>query len=91
MRCAGCGDAATVLKTVVCRTDRERRGVLCTSCWLPLRDRLWIIPGSVVVWGKCLSHGSWVSLRDLVDVKPGAAGKGVAPGGTCTMCAKEGA
>jgi hypothetical protein len=31
------------------------------------------------------------SMREMVDVKPGAAGRGAAPGGTCTLCSQEGA
>jgi hypothetical protein len=44
------------------------------------------VPGPVVLWGRCLSCGEWKNPRDLVDVSHGAAAKGVAPGGTCTMC-----
>jgi len=42
-----------------------------------------------VVWGKCLSGGSWKNLRELVDIKPGAAGKGDAPGDACDSCYVE--
>jgi hypothetical protein len=45
-----------------------------------------IVPGPVCVHGKCLSCGEWMNPRELVDVKPGAAGKGDAPGGTCIGC-----
>ncbi len=90
MRCAGCGVEAPALKTVLCRADRERRGVLCDSCWLPLRDRLWGIPGPVACFGRCSGCGGWFSVRELADLKPGGARKGDAPGGTCVACVKEG-
>lgn len=85
MTCDGCGHAAAVLKSVVCRADRERQGVLCTSCWLPLRDRLWITPGPVNVFGRCRECGGWESVRDLSDIKPGEPVRGVC--GACRMCA----
>ena len=83
--CTGCGVEATALKTVVCRADRERRGVLCDSCWLPLRERLWIVPGSLNVWGRCRDCGTWASVNDLRDVKPGNPVSGV-----CVGCAGSG-
>ena len=86
MKCDGCGVTAPALKFVVCRDDRDRRGTLCDPCWLPLADRLWIVPGPRVVWGRCLRCGEWVSLRELRDAKPGGAGKGDAPSGTCSEC-----
>jgi hypothetical protein len=71
------------------KTVRDGEGKtfpVCDACWEADRSGLVIVPGPIVVWGKCLSCGEWKNPRDLVDVKPGAAGKGVAPGGTCRMC-----
>ena len=90
MRCHECGFEAVVLKTVRLRKDDyKQQFAVCNGCWLPIRELVWIIPGPVA-WGKCLSCGEWPSLRDLVDVKPGAAGRGDAPGGTCVVCENEG-
>jgi len=84
MRCDGCGITALALKTVRCRSDRERRGVLCTGCWEPLRELVWIIPGPVVAWGTCSWCDDWASVNDLRDAKPG--GRRSAPSGTCVDC-----
>ena len=74
MRCPLCGARIDGW----CKTVRDREGD---------RSGLVIVPGPVVVWGKCLLCGSWENPRELVDVKPGAAGRGDAPGGTCGSCA----
>lgn len=87
MKCRGCGVEAAALKTVRCRDDAERIGVLCNDCYIPLAGRLWIVPGGYVVWGRCLRCLEWVSLRELRDAKPGGAGRGDAPAGTCVGCA----
>ncbi len=87
MRCAGCCVEAPALKTVLCRADRERRGVLCDSCWLPLKDRLWIVPGWVACFGTCRLCGEWVSVRELRDARLG--GKRSAWIGTCRMCVRK--
>lgn len=87
MRCDGCDLSATMLKTVVCRSDRERRGALCDGCWLPLADRLWIVPGPGKCFGTCVLCGHWVSVRDLRDAKLG--GKRSAWVGTCFSCAES--
>jgi len=84
VRCGGCDVEATALKTVVCRAARERRGVLCDPCWLPLRDRLWIVPGPVACFGKCRKCGEWFSVKELADLKSGG-GHG-AWLGKCRMC-----
>jgi hypothetical protein len=71
------------------KTARDREGQtfpVCDPCWESDRSGLVIVPGPVVVWGKCLTCGEWKNPRCLVDVKPGAAGKGDAPGGTCVGC-----
>lgn len=81
MRCDGCGHEATVLKTVVCRADRDRQGVLCGECWLPLRELVWIVPGWLNCFGRCRSCGEWESVRGLRDVKPGEP-----VSGTCRAC-----
>jgi hypothetical protein len=65
--CDKCGAEASALKT--CRSrDGDGQEVLCGLCWLPLRDRVWVVPGPSAVWGRC---GSWESVRDLCDRKPG--------------------
>ena len=84
MRCDGCASSAPALKTVICRADRERRGVLCVGCWLPLRELVWIIVGPVAAWGTCRTCGEWVSVNDLRDATPG--GRRSAPSGTCGTC-----
>ena len=84
MRCDKCGVEAVVLKTLICRDDRDRRGVLCDPCWLPLRDRLWIVPGPVACFGRCRSCSGWFSVRELADLALG--GKHGAWFGTCRMC-----
>jgi hypothetical protein len=78
--CDGCGHEAPALKSVVCRADRERQGVLCASCWLPIRHRLWLIPGWLNVWGRCRGCGEWESIRDLRDIKQGEPASGVCAG-----------
>src|SRR5829696_2267273 len=84
--CDKCGVEAVVLKSVVCRADRERRGTLCSGCYEPLADRLWIVPGLATAFGTCRSCGEWVSVRELLDARLG--GKRSAWIGTCTMCGK---
>ncbi|MDP8953294.1 MAG: hypothetical protein M3N18_13880 [Actinomycetota bacterium] len=84
MRCCKCGAEAPALKTCR-RRDGDGRGVLCDPCWLPLRDRVWVIPGPHVCFGKCSGCGEWFSLRELPDRRPG--GKWSAPTGTCVDCA----
>ena len=85
MRCDGCGITAPALKTVRCRADRERRGVLCTACWEPLRESVWVVPGPVPCFGTCRACGEWASVNDLADATPG--GRRSAPSGTCVDCA----
>ncbi len=84
MVCDKCGTVEVALKSVICRDDRERRGVLCSACFSPLADRLWIVPGPFVVFGKCSGCADWFSLRELADRKPG--GKWSAPSGVCAGC-----
>jgi len=86
VRCDNCGHAAPDLKTVACRGDLDRRGVLCDPCWLHLRDRLWVVPGAVPCFGRCRSCGEWFSVRELSDRKPGG-GHG-AMIGVCVDCAE---
>jgi len=83
--CSGCGTESVALKSVVCRDDADRCGVLCGPCHEPLAHRVWIVPGPFAVWGRCRSCGSWESARDLRDAKPGG-GHG-AMIGTCVSCA----
>ena len=54
------------------------------SLWLPLSDRLWIVPGPVACFGRCRGCGEWFSVRDLSDRKPGG-GHGTMIG-TCPAC-----
>lgn len=82
MVCAGCGTVAAALKTVRCRDDASRVGVLCDPCYGPLAHRLWIVPGWLNVWGRCRSCGSWESVNALRDVRPGEPVSGV-----CRSCA----
>ncbi len=83
MRCCKCGAEAPALKTCR-RREGEGYGVLCDACWLPLVDRLWIVPGTVACFGRCSGCGEWFSVRDLRDAKPGG-GHG-AMIGTCSGC-----
>jgi hypothetical protein len=82
--CAVCGGGDQWIKTV--RDGEDKTFPVCDPCYLVYRAELVIVPGPIVVWGKCLSCGSWVNPRELVDAKPGAAGKGDASGGTCRDC-----
>jgi hypothetical protein len=82
VRCGCCDVEATALKTVLCRADRERQGVLCDSCWLPLRELVWIVPGRLNVWGRCRRCGGWESVNLLRDAKPGYPVSGI-----CVGCA----
>lgn len=41
--------------------------MLCDACWLPLRERVWILLGPLVVFGKCVACRGWFSLRGLAD------------------------
>ncbi len=84
MICDGCGASAPALKTVICRDDADRRGVLCDPCHAPLAHRLWVVPGPVACFGRCLVCGEWESARDLADRKLGG-GHG-AWLGTCRSC-----
>jgi hypothetical protein len=86
LTCDGCGVVAEALKSVILRDDRSREGCLCDTCWYPVRDRVWIIPGPTVCFGRCSTCSQWVSVNDLVDLKQGAAGRGDAPGGSCVDC-----
>ena len=58
--------------------------MLYDPCWLPLRDRVWVLPGPFAVWGRCGLCGKWESVRELSDRKPGG-GHG-AMIGTCVDC-----
>jgi hypothetical protein len=84
MACRLCGGGDAWIKT--CRTLDGEIVHCCDPCYEALRQVLMIVPGPVCVHGKCLSCGEWMNPRELVDVKPGAAGKGDAPGGTCIGC-----
>jgi hypothetical protein len=88
MACRFCGGGDRWIKTV--RDGEGDAFPICDPCYLVYRAELVIVPGPVVVWGKCLSCGEWVNPRELEDLKPGAAGRGDAPGGTCTLCGQEG-
>jgi hypothetical protein len=85
VRCDQCGTAASVLKACRWRPRGERTFALCDSCWHPIRDSLWIVPGPVACFGKCRSCGSWFALQELFDLAPG--GKWDAPSGLCPGCA----
>jgi hypothetical protein len=83
--CGVCGGGDAWIKTV--RDGEGNTFPICNDCYESASTALVIVPGPVVVWGKCLSCGEWKNPRDLADLKPGAAGKGDAPGGTCVDCA----
>jgi len=84
--CDGCGATAAAMKTCRRRRDGDGIGVLCDSCWLPLRNLVWIVPGGLNVWGRCRACGEWESINTLSDKKPGEPVSGV-----CATCAGEGA
>jgi hypothetical protein len=86
--CAFCGGGDAWIKTV--RDGEGKSFPICDPCYLAHRAELVVVPGPVVVWGKCLSCGEWMNPRKLEDVKPGAAGKGDAPGGICNGCGRLG-
>jgi len=88
MVCSGCGNESVALKTVVCRDDADRCGVLCGPCHEPLADWLWIVPGPFACFGRCRGCGEWFSVRELSDRKPGG-GHG-AMIGLCEGCANGG-
>jgi hypothetical protein len=69
------------------RRDGDGTGVLCDPCWLPLRDRVWIVPGPVACFGRCRSCSGWFGVNDLADLALG--GKHVAWFGTCVDCAER--
>jgi hypothetical protein len=87
VRCDQCGMAAPILKTCRWRTRDEQLFALCDSCWHPIRDSVWIVPGQVASFGSCSQCGSWFSVRDLSERTGG--GKQGAPSGRCLSCAKE--
>jgi hypothetical protein len=76
--CDKCGASAPAMKNCR-RRDGEGKGVLCDGCYEPLRDRLWIVPGSLNVFGRCRACNRWESINDLGDVKPGYPVTGVCP------------
>ncbi len=83
MRRCKCGVEAPAFKTCR-RREGEGTGVLYDSCWLPLADRLWIVPGPVACFGRCRGCGEWFSVRELTDRKPGGGHGAMVE--TCTMC-----
>jgi hypothetical protein len=85
--CRFCGLGDQWIKT--CRTLTGDIVRCCNECYEALRRVLVIVPGPIVVWGKCSSCSEWKNPRELEDLKPGAAGRGDAPGGTCTLCGQE--
>jgi len=78
------------MKTVVWpeEGDEAEEWPLCEGCYEEVAEEVLIVPGPVSCWGTCSRCGEWVSVRDLVDARPG--GRRDAPSGTCRMCAKEG-
>jgi hypothetical protein len=85
--CSVCGGGDAWIKTV--RDGEGNTFPVCDPCYLVYQAEVVIVPGPIVVWGRCLSCGEWKNPRELVDMKQGAAGRGDAPGGTCTLCGQK--
>ncbi|MBA2344985.1 MAG: hypothetical protein H0V83_07875 [Rubrobacter sp.] len=66
--------------------DAAEEWPMCEDCFGEVVDEVFIVPGPVACWGRCSGCLEWFSVRDLVDVKAGAGGRGDAPGGTCRAC-----
>lgn len=64
MRCDKCGHEAQALKTCR-RRDDEGTGVLCDSCWEPVRHLVWIVPGPWSVTAKCTACGRYCNPSEL--------------------------
>jgi hypothetical protein len=86
VRCDKCGHEEVALKTCR-RRNGEATGVLCNSCWEPVRHLVWIVPGPVACFGRCSGCSRWFDVRELVDRKPGG-GHG-AWIGTCEGCLQQ--
>jgi len=82
LKCDGCG-AEGWFKTVICRDDRDRGGVLCDACWLHLADRLWIVAGPVTVTARCDECDGFMNPRELVAIR-GLVKESYR--GTCVSC-----
>lgn len=91
MSCALCSGGDQWIKTVTVRYGEGETFPVCDPCYLVYPAELVIVPGPVVVWARCLSCGEWRNPREFAELRPGAAGRGDAPGGTCTLCGQEGA
>ncbi len=91
MICEVCGYEELALKTVRWRAvgrKTARRFVLCDECWFPLRDSLWIVPGSHSVAARCDGCGAYMNPRDLVESRPGGGYKrDIIASGLCAGCA----
>jgi hypothetical protein len=74
------------MKTVRPRSGGASPFPLCNRCYPALARWVWIVPGPLACFGTCSRCGSWVSVRDLADAKPG--GRQSAPTGRCQACSK---
>jgi hypothetical protein len=86
VRCDGCGTEGW-FKPVVCRDDRDRRGVLCDGCYEPLGHRLWVVPGFATVTARCDECERFVNPGEIVPSTLRPAGWKEAFGGLCRSCA----
>ncbi len=89
MVCSECGTTAAAMPTVYWpeEGDDAEEWPLCPSCFAEVAGEVLIVPGPVAGFGRCSGCSEWFSVRELVDVKAGAGGRGDAPGGTCHGCA----
>jgi hypothetical protein len=82
--CFACAGGDAWIKT--CRTLSGEVVRCCDPCYEVLRSVLTIVPGEFVCWARCSSCGDWRNPREFSELKPGAAGRGDAPGGICGDC-----
>ncbi len=88
MVCDRCG-ATGWFKTLICREDRDRRGVLCDPCYEALGGvgRFWIVYGEVNVTSRCDRCQHYCHPRELVTSRPGGGYKrDLVSTGICGAC-----
>lgn len=83
MRCDRCGFESPALKTCRKRGRGLPRFTLCSRCWEPIREEVWIVPGPLSVTARCISCGSYGSVAEFSDLSPGEPQRGTCPG--CRM------
>ncbi len=92
MVCDRCG-ATGWFKTLVCREDRDRRGVLCDGCFDALGgvERFLIVHGEVNVTSRCDVCHFYLHPTELVESRPGGGYKrDLVSSGVCRSCAGVG-